>query len=314
MKVLFIGDIQKSIGSSIINKELYYSCNNIDKYHLSKNNILEIIKMIYLSKIVHIGEVSLKSTFLAIITKIIRKKITFLMHAGINLSKEYNDYPVRSKLFEKIIMYLSDKIIVPSENYLSNLNNDVYHQRYSSKYIVIYNGLNIKDININSISKQKNKIITLGGGRKEKGVLFLCKAIEKLNNKEITLTVIGRDGPDTDEIKSFSFVKYLGIIPREKMLLEMSSSYLFIQNSIYETFSIALIEAYLCKCKLISSQQVGANELFSPAFLKYHYSDINLLSTLIEKQFNNPVDYHLSINSISWENIANQYNLMWINL
>lgn len=91
------------------------------------------------------------------------------MHAGINLSKSYNDYPMRSRLFERIILHLSDRIIVPSNNYLVKLNEDIYHKKYSSKYIVIHNGLNIENINVNFMPKNRNKIITLER-------VYLCSA------------------------------------------------------------------------------------------------------------------------------------------
>ena len=95
-----------------------------------------------------------------------------------------------------------------------------------------------------------------------KQIVKICQAIRILTplfpSKKIILTVLGEKGLDTEEIHTYPFVRDLGVVNKKKVEEELENTNLFIQDSCFETFGLAPIEALLRGCDLLVSRQVGA--------------------------------------------------------
>ena len=97
-----------------------------------------------------------------------------------------------------------------------------------------------------------------------KKIKHICEAVEKLRKEydpEMYLTVIGDKGADSAEIGSYDFVDNRGIVTFEEGVALFKRAALFVQNSCFETFGLAPIEALVCGCPILCSRQVGALSL-----------------------------------------------------
>ncbi|HOO27452.1 MAG TPA: glycosyltransferase, partial [Lachnospiraceae bacterium] len=145
----------------------------------------------------------------------------------------------------------------------------------------------------------------------------VCEAVEKLNakpgNPSLTLTVIGDTGLDTEYINSFPFVENKGLLPFEEAKALLYSSELFVQNSCFETFGLAPLEALACGCSILMSKNVGALELFrrtDEADVIENYEDADeiasKISSLLQHGNAKKLLAELDKESISWEARTNQ--------
>ncbi|WP_116869764.1 glycosyltransferase family 4 protein [Vibrio splendidus] len=313
-RLLYVGDLNSDIGSSIVNKKIYegfgFRKSNISSIY-KKYSAIYIFKCVYRSSIIHCGELSLLSTLVMVLSFFLRKKTILTLHAGIFLSRNMTDYPSRTIFFEFLHLRLSSKVVVPSEIYLSRMLKSRYYVFFSNKYVVIGNP--VDEITNSGIEKEKFKVVTIGGGRKEKGIINICKAISMIDFSDcIELHVVGRDGPDTYDILKYDFVYYHGLLSRDNLLDIMRGSSVFIQNSYFETFSIAAIEAYQMKCKVILSNNVGALDLFSSSHdFTASPDDIVGLSAIIRRFFNTNVHQYLDLELVSKKSVINKYNSIW---
>ncbi len=110
-------------------------------------------------------------------------------------------------------------------------------------------------------SKRTSQILSLGGGVPEKNMLPLCRAVESWNRKhegQVRLLIAGANGRDTEEIRRYDCVEYLGSLPHEQVLGLLQESQIYVQNSYLETFGLAVLEAVLQGCDCLISQNVGA--------------------------------------------------------
>ena len=96
-----------------------------------------------------------------------------------------------------------------------------------------------------------------------KMIKYVCKALEILHGEgfSVHLTVVGDKGLDTDEINGYPFVDNQGIVSSDKVREIFSQSDLFVQNSCFETFGLAPVEALANGCNVLLSDAVGALDI-----------------------------------------------------
>ena len=99
-----------------------------------------------------------------------------------------------------------------------------------------------------------------------KRIARICEAVKLLKENEgfdIILNVAGAPGADSDEIASYDFVRDHGILDRTEMRELYEKCDIFIQNSVFETFGLAPVEALLEGCDIILSASCGVREVLS---------------------------------------------------
>lgn len=133
----------------------------------------------------------------------------------------------------------------------------------------IYNGVNIKKSDLESlkIDKSKKNITYVGRLIKEKGILELIKAFNEFSrsNKDYNLIIVG-DGDLKNEVLKRSldnsYIKYLGVLSHGKVLSLLSESNLFINPSNYaEGLPTTLLEAGYFGIPVITTPNGGAKEV-----------------------------------------------------
>lgn len=270
MKIFFIGDYKINSGPSNVNKHLkkYLPKNTL---YISNNSkvarLIEIlIKVTLCDKIVFSG-LSKQNIIGIKWSKILRKKTFYIMHGSVSYENEINGLSNKKhEQLERLNLDIVDCIICVSETFM-NWMKDRYPS-YKNKLTYINNGVDWDLMNLehNKVETRDNRVImTSGGGMPRKNIISICKAIEKINkdtNINYKLIVVGDDGKDTEKIKEYSFVEYKGKVNKEEYINYLKQANIFIQNSIFETFGLAPIEALMCGCNLLMAKNIGAIGIF----------------------------------------------------
>ena len=138
----------------------------------------------------------------------------------------------------------------------------------AGKNVIIPNGCNTQLFNKDS-SKIASAFRILFTGRlvKQKDPFTLLKALQLLNDQKIEFDahIIG-DGVLKNEMENFVVqnnisenVKFFGWITKEKIVAEYQASHVFVQSSIHEAMSIAVMEAMACGTYIVATP-VGMNK------------------------------------------------------
>src|SRR5699024_10699021 len=157
MKLFLLGEFNSETGTSLANNQIklgFLQSEYGDKVYYSKANnlfsrILEVIYKTYLSDNVCICSMSLINYFAIFISKILNKKVYYLMHGyktfEMTFQRDLNHRIVqRYTNLERFIFDNSEKIICVSKRFMEFMKyNDPKHRE---KFIFNYNGLNLEEI------------------------------------------------------------------------------------------------------------------------------------------------------------------------
>lgn len=269
-KVYFIGDTNSNTGPAIVNNYYKTYLNSKFSFSLKIDNkvhrILNYSVNIKNSDLVIFSGSSFSDLYLITLCKVLRKKIIYIMHGCMEIENKINKKESKLQiLLEKKYLKYANLVLCVS-NQFSTWLIEKYPQ-YSDKIMTLTNGIDWDKMPLNKMenSCSINLLSSIGGGVPRKNVKTLCKSIKKINEMtdyRFTLEVFGRDDLDTEEIKKYDFVHYYGKIDRDKMLRQISCTNLFIQNSVFDTFAMAPIEALSVGCSILCSKNVGALSLF----------------------------------------------------
>jgi glycosyltransferase involved in cell wall biosynthesis len=274
MRIFFVGDFKNNTGPGMANKAIrkgllkYNTMLFSDaKYKLTR--VLEIIKKTYISDCVCFCSSSRANIIAVKIAKIFKKKLFYVMHGYLTLENKINNPSISQEeiikinSFEQYMFQNVDRVYCVSENFMNYMKNAV--PEFKDKFDFNYNGLDLNKI-MNatenySTRKDRKQIASVGGGMNRKNNLAVCKAIDKLNREKqmnLKYIVIGLPYTEKEKICSYDFVTYYDGLPYERVLEILAETYLYIQNSTFETFGLAVIEALVSKCNLLISSTVGS--------------------------------------------------------
>lgn len=194
------------------------------------------------------------------------KPTCYLMHGCVEHENEINGVPDdEMSRVERETLRLSDKILAVSAQFEEWLKHT--YPAYADKTGHLTNGIDWQRMQERpaSIFRDRKQILSVGGGMPRKRIVKICEAVCMLNEKgyDLTLAVAGDTGPDTEKIRSYSFVKDYGLLGKKEMEQLYCSSGIFVQNSCFETFGLAPLEALLCGCDVLLSKNVGALSVLS---------------------------------------------------
>lgn len=106
----------------------------------------------------------------------------------------------------------------------------------------------------------KSGFLYVGRLSEEKGPRILAEAVKQIG-QGVEVSVIG-DGPDKSFIQNVPGIKYLGRRPRNEVFEAMSRAAVVIVPSIcYETFGLAIAEAFACGTPVIASDLGAMRDL-----------------------------------------------------
>jgi glycosyltransferase involved in cell wall biosynthesis len=112
--------------------------------------------------------------------------------------------------------------------------------------------------------KHPSICISVGGGTPIKNNIPVCEAIKRLNENDgmdLRFIIIGPPFGNGENLRSYTFVTYYELLPHSEVMEMMSESSLYIQNSIFDSFPNAVLEAIDCGCSILVSSNVGVAEV-----------------------------------------------------
>ena len=248
-------------------------------------------------------------------TKLWRKKVFYLMHGLESYETNIeNETPKAGTLkYEKFIFSHANKIICVSE-FAKKTIADLVEEKYKSKFTYIYNIVPCKENK--KLNKQKHEFYTVllvGGGTERKHCKPVTDAVQMLKNSGVIIQfkVVGKLGKNGEEIKKNECVEWIESLSHDKLLKEMENADVYIQNSLYETFGLAVIEALDAGCSLLLSNKMGCVELFenlNPNDVIYNSDDVNeikeKLQAVLLKENNTRLRKAFRYDLISSENVS----------
>lgn len=271
-KIFFIGDFWSDTGPGIANKILMrgFSGNNSVKFSKRKvklSRLAEATIGVFLSENICFCSSSKLNIFLLPVCRVLKRKIFYIQHGNLKYEKELNQELLsaikRAGNYEQKLIKNCEKVICVSKKSYELLNRQ--YPQFTEKFIISYNALDTEELeNFPKSEKEENLILSLGGGLKIKNNLEVCKAIDLLNNEDenYKYIVVGEKTKESEKICRYPFVTYYENLPRETVLSLMSKASIYIQNSTFETFGLAVIESLYLGCSLLVSKNVGVADLF----------------------------------------------------
>ena len=242
--------------------------------------------------------------------KILGKPRVYIMHGcveyenGINLEPDETMNRVERKTLE-----LSDLVIAVSESFCNWLKG--YYPEYADRFDFVPNGIDSgpADRQVHREKVKRHMICSVGGGMPRKKIRYICAAIEKLRKEydaEMYLCVTGAKGADSKAIDAYDFVDNRGVVPFEEGTGLFGEAALFVQNSCFETFGLAPMEALACGCSILCSRAVGAlgliGNLGSEDVIE-KYDDPDEIAQKIRYLIEHPNAQRLAA-GIEWESVS----------
>lgn len=266
MKIFLAGDYYSKTGPAHATKLLLESMPQDTVYQTVRNKLLRIPEILWKTLLADVIIYSGPSRQMILGIKaahLLHKPTFYIMHGSITHESSINhDNNKRLLDIENFILKHIQYILavsIPFETWLKKAYPEYQQKIYHLTNAVDWDLLKIPK---SQLHRNQNQIMSIGGGMPRKNILSVCKAINQLylhdNTCNIRFLVAGGDGEDMDAIKSYPFVDYIGTVPHEHILSYMQQSALYIQNSVFETFGLAPLEALLCGCNLLLSCQTGA--------------------------------------------------------
>lgn len=290
--IFFYGSPFGENGPAQVNRA-YVKCLPSKVLRIKSNNRfvarLEILAKILVSRVIIISALGFK-TYETALAKTLGKKIIYIMHGLAS-----DDGPLQRRL-EADILPKANLILCVSSIFCKLARKRL--PEYADKIDVLTNGIDWDELPdstlVDDSLRKNNEIILVGGGRPIKRNLNICRAVEILNNEgqNYHISVFG-DTPsqeDTYSISEFPFVNCYGLIPHKTLMEMYQQACLFIQVSESEPFGLAVIEALSCRCNILISANVGANEVFHPLPQEVVDipADIEEIKTKLQWVINNP--------------------------
>lgn len=278
MRIFLLGDFKSDNGPGNANKKIRDSLKQrLDIYYSKKENrferIIETIVGIAKTDILIICSKS-QINYLAIkLAKFFRRKTLYILHGLSSYEEKINNPDIseislgKMRRYERFVFNHVDKVVCVSKLAMEFLIKQF--PMYTKKLDYIYNVVDIKSIQSRSdysIHKKINhSVMSVGGGMRRKNNLAVAKALSVCvdDGMKVALTVVGKDGVDGELIKKYLFVTWIDYLSHAEICQLMSETKIYIQNSTFETFGLAIIEALYAGCDLLISSNVGCKDLFT---------------------------------------------------
>ena len=196
------------------------------------------------------------------IAHLLKKPSAYIMHGCVEYENGINLEPDETmNAVERRTLELADLIIAVSESFACWLKE--HYPMHADKIDFVSNGIDASLLKVRPGDGERDPhmILSVGGGMPRKKIVHLCAAVKKLRDSydnSLYLCVVGDKGADSDAIDAYDFVENRGIVPFEETVSLYRRSALFVQNSCFETFGLAPLEALSCGCSVLCSRHVGA--------------------------------------------------------
>lgn len=230
--------------------------------------------------------------------------------------------PNRFKLFHNILRPLWKKIVISSRLMIfpSKSLLELFRKIEREKPgIIIPNGINLNKFS--PLKEKQDKILVVSRMFERKGVQYILKALEGLNN-HYAINIVG-DGPYLRYLKKTAEelsvdINFLGFIDNDsaelKSLFEESKIFIFTSES--ENFPIVLLEAMVAGMAIITTKGTGCEEVVGDTAILVEPRSPEEIKSALQKLLDDPeliVKLQKAVRKrveelFSWESVAKKYS------
>lgn len=263
MKILFTGEYFRNNGPENVNRSLVSSMIKDKDFMCIKSRNrwgkrCEMAIKCLMADVVVVSGLFGGCRFALNVAKIIRRKTVYIMHGCMEYEANANCILDEKAIgLEHCIMKNADLILAVSEKFMLWVQKE--YPQYASKVGFLNNGIVKPDLDNLDFRKISGSIIAVGGDRNTKNNYVIGEAVNSLEGA-VHLDVYGdiQGGFIPDGGKHTS---YKGIVPTNELYAHMARAELFVLNSIFEPFSLSVVDALNCKCSVLLSEAAGITGL-----------------------------------------------------
>ena len=265
MKILFWGGGKGNNGPNNVSNSYRMHLTEsfvLVKSHHKYGELIEAVWKLLFSDCVVVSGVSRKGVLLVGIARIFGKKSLFIMHGCAEYECEINKVKCsRQALAQERYLLKHCTLLLPVSRKFMFWVRERY-PRYAYKTQYLHNGIE-KDLLPKGmvISKRPNTVIAAGGNRIQKANDVISEAVESMEGKTTLKIYGGLSRPYPQDV--YRYVKYMGRIPHDQFVEKMAESELLVLNSLFEPFSLAIVEALVCGCSVLVSEAAGVTDLLA---------------------------------------------------
>lgn len=267
IRIFLVGDYYSGTGPANVTK--YYKENLpkgsfCQKFKAKLLRAVEMIFKIILSDVVCFSGYSKQNILGLKISKKFSKPTAYIMHGCVEYENHINHQDSEEMCqVERKTLEMVDRIFAVSPKFASWLKDFYPEEAKKVDYITnaIDDSLVKQSNNSNTEGHDKHIVFTVGGGMPRKKIKHICQAVDILRenfDRELRLLVIGDTGADSEIIDSYDFVDNKGLVDFETAKECYQKAGVFVQNSCFETFGLAFVEAVSLGCASLVSKEVGA--------------------------------------------------------
>ena len=261
VKILFWGDTARNNGPMNINKgiianltEPFVTVKRCGKYR----DFIDACWKLTCSDVLVVSGVSRIGYLLVKAAKLLQKPSVYIMHGCGKYEIELNRVtcPGKGLEWEAYLLEKADLLLPVSEKFMHWVHGR--YPEYAEKTKFLYNGIDKSLFDSAVVGQKKSGSVAVSGGLTPlKNNMPVLKAVEALQGKAF-LTIYGAsaDGHRT-------YARKVSKLPHDRFLQELAGEQLFVLNSVFETFSIAVMEALACGCSILVSEVAGITGLLA---------------------------------------------------
>lgn len=264
MKYLFYGQSENNSGPSNVNKDITTHLTDSFLYANSRNKYiqgLELLVKLLPCKTVVVSGVSRKGVLLVKAARLLRKKTVYIMHGCAQHELKLNGLTLACKGVEqeKYLMEQVDLLLPVSEKYMDWVKKEF--PQYANKTYYLNNGIELSVPEEYLYAEKKAGSVAVAGGmRAEKNNKVVIDAVG-IMQIPATLDIYGNVRKRQITSSNGNVITFVGKHPHDDFLRNLSEVQVFVLNSCFEPFSLAIGEALLCGCSVLVSECAGITGL-----------------------------------------------------
>ena len=197
-----------------------------------------------------------------LLAKLLHKPVYYILHGYASYEARLNGKKIRRlERYDAFIVRHADRIICVSPYAMAFMKEQFPAQKERFDYI--YNAVSVPKL-YHEEERQENAILSVGANMRRKACLPLAMAVERLRRqgRDYQLILIGSKTDEYEKIRRFSCVDWREPMPHEELLRLMARCPVYVQNSTFDTFALAPVEALYEGASVILSDYVGCKTLF----------------------------------------------------
>ncbi len=258
--LLLWGDHELNAGPSNVHRSLITHSQGELRYVRNHHKLARYIELIW--KCIMADVVILPSFSTTRDVKLIRalcRKVVCISHGCLKIETVINsraDTKERVEKDERTAFAAAKVIVCVSEKHMLILSEQ--YPEFAKKMTFVNNGVDISPRRY--VEKNMRTIAVSGGNRNIKNNVYVCKAVQLLNDAgyHCKVKIFGRNYPECEDLSKYPCAEYMGQLNKEEYYERLDEIALFVVASELEPFGLVVADALNCHCSILMSHNIGA--------------------------------------------------------